>query len=100
MEKFKPVLPSYFPTSLVRHFPLSSALLCLQPYHMHPLPYHTPLPLTYLYLLTPPFLPISDSPLPFSVFQLPLSVCSLLLGSLALEVLLIFVHCKKRYIHV
>src|SRR6218665_1605519 len=49
MEKFKPVLPSHFSTSLVHHFPLSSALLCLFPYHIHPLtPLYSP---THTFLL-------------------------------------------------
>src|SRR6218665_2833760 len=33
--QFKPAIPSQFPTSLVSHFPLSSALLCLFPNRMH-----------------------------------------------------------------
>src|SRR6218665_2319161 len=67
MEKFKPVLPSHFSTSLVHHFPLSSALLCLFPYHMHPLtPLYSP---THTFLLL--FPSNFDSPSAASAFLSP-----------------------------
>src|SRR6218665_3897505 len=69
MVNFKSFLPPIFQLP-------SSAFLYLFPYHMHPLPQHTPFPHTYTYLLTPPMPPTFPIPTLF-LLSYPRVLCGL-----------------------